>query len=108
MASGTNPDRLRGNRCEGTYGKRAGGSTIALVAFTELFQPDENGTDTMRVTWPASTPGDTVQLRSEFLRRNRFYRMDAARTDTGAFLWPSGLLAFHSARPTLRRKAIAQ
>ena len=87
--------RDRGDRCEGTYIKQVGSTTLYVASFTELFEQfDPKSGTPLQIEWDnlANTTG--VHIRAQAVKQKVYYRMDSFRpATTASFNWPTNILA---------------
>lgn len=87
--------RDRGNRCEGLYIEKVGGTTLLLASFTESFeQYDSRSGKPIRIEWNRPLGNSTVRVRAQGLNSRLYYRMDTVQpAGSTSYTWPSHVLA---------------
>ena len=95
-ASGNNAYRVRGDRCEGTYGRKVAQDkrllVVSFVGSLEEYVPRPQGT--LNVYWAmAPNASDSVRVAARSFNRKPFYAMDTRRAVSDRrFAWPLEVL----------------
>ena len=84
-----------GDRCEGIYIERVGGTTLRLVSLMEFFDTyDPASGKALHIRWNKPPGNAIVRLRAQSMKRKLYYRMDTYCVhDSTAFSWPTNVLA---------------
>jgi hypothetical protein len=88
--------RMRGTRCEGSFGRLVSSGALAIVSFTESFADYDPGSSTpLMLEWEAPGAGQVrapVRVRAWPLRQKLYYQMDAVAGTGTKFTWPVDVL----------------
>jgi hypothetical protein len=95
MSTGPLGYRDRGDRCEGTYIKQVGSTTLFVASFTELFEQfDAKSGKPLQIEWDNLTTKTGVQIRALGVKQKLYYRMDSFRpAATTSYSWSTNILA---------------
>jgi len=95
MSTGPLGYQDRGDRCEGTYIKQVGSTTLFVASFTELFeQYDAKSGKPLQIEWDNLATDTGVQIRALGVKQKLYYRMDSFRpAATTSYSWPTDMLA---------------
>lgn len=91
--------RMRGDRCEGIFVREVSGEELRLVSCTRWFADfDPASAGSLPIRWRAPGAGP-LRLRAQALARRSYYRMDTVcEAGSGAWAWPTDLLAARGLR----------
>jgi hypothetical protein len=84
----------RGDRCEGLFVKRVGGTILSVASLTSSFEKyDLKSAKRLRFEWGG--PADSgLRIRVRGIRPNLYYGMDAVRpADATSYEWPISMLS---------------
>jgi hypothetical protein len=87
--------QTRGNRCEGLYARKVGGSANVLLASLTSAFPDFSAASvsTLHLSWSPPQPAGNVSLRASSLKYKLYYQMDTSQPGIPAhFDWSLALL----------------
>ncbi len=79
-----NPDDPLGYRmlddwCEGRYVQQVASTTLVFASFTEYFEDfNSNSGQNLRIEWSPLPGKNTVRLRGQAIKPQKYYRMDAS------------------------------
>jgi hypothetical protein len=95
MSSGPLGYRDRGDRCEGTYIKQVGSTTLLVASFTEFFeQYDVKSGKSLQIEWDNLANKTGVHIRAQGVKQKLYYRMDSFRpAATTSYTWSTNILA---------------
>jgi hypothetical protein len=95
MSTGPLGYRDRGDRCEGTYIKQVGSTTLLVASFTELFdQYDAKSGKPLQIEWDNLANKTGVHIRALGVKQKLYYRMDSFRpAGTTSYSWSTSILA---------------
>lgn len=87
--------RDRGDRCEGLYIEKVGGTPLMVASLTESFEKyDARSGKALHVEWDRPPGNSAVRLRAQGLNPRLYYRMDTAQPPgSTSYVWPSNVLA---------------
>ena len=95
MSTGPLGYQDRGDRCEGTYIKQVGSTTLFVASFTELFERyDAKSGQPLQIEWDNLATNTGVQIRALGVKQKLYYRMDSFRpAATTSYSWSTNILA---------------
>ena len=95
MSTGPLGYRERGDRCEGTYIKEVGSTTLFVASFTELFeQYDAKSGKPLQIEWDKLENNTGVRIRAQGVKQKLYYRMDSFRPAANtSYSWSTDMLA---------------
>ncbi|MFC0773395.1 hypothetical protein [Terrimonas alba] len=87
--------RPRGDRCEGTYAKPVGGTTLLVASFASVAATinTKNGRPIL-ISWSQPPVKSKLHIRAQGIKRRLYYRMDTMHpADSLRYRWPSAILS---------------
>lgn len=95
MSTGPLGYQDRGDRCEGTYIKQVGSTTLFVASFTEFFeQYDVKSGKPLQIEWDNLENKTGVQIRALGVKQKLYYRMDSFEPAAAtSYSWSTNILA---------------